>query len=488
MLIDHWKKISLTSAVLACALLAACSDSDSSDDDDDETAQVPIIGAFNAVPDLGAITLFTSDDDDEYSWGSLSFGGSVTSTVSDGEIGIRAETLLPTDDTTACAGDVDEDGEKDDDECTEIASTSIQINEDTDYMVVLYGQYEKTQILQFSKPLHVFDIEDEDEDGDAEDENLEIWFFHLAKSLGKVDVYLEAPGTNLSPVQVKGTLSSKGTFDGLVDEGEYVVTLTEEGNPEEVLFISDSFKLYAQTRVGFAIRDGAGEGTAPVKITLFRDQSKTLTDRYATTELRFAHAVPDGGDIDVYIDNEFEQTFTSELPFGESSEYGELGKNQLTNLSIDVTPAASPGVYLARKELDMTQGDRATYYFVGDTYDWNGVKLTDNVRRLATHAKLRLTNGASDTFDYYLVEQQENISSLYPDETLGFRETSGWVTYAPGTYDLIVTQSDSDTIAYSDTIKLEANGVYSVVTSTNTADPNAADANYFDDFKAAATE
>ncbi|WGL16576.1 DUF4397 domain-containing protein [Microbulbifer bruguierae] len=484
---DRWKISSLASVLILSGFLGACSGSGSDDDDEDST-QSPIIGAFNAVSDLESVTLFTFDNDDEYGWGTLGFGGSVSSGVSKGELGIRAEVILPTDDTTACAGDADEDGVKDDDECTEIASTSFNVQNDTDYMAILYGQYGDLEFLQYSKPLHVFDTEDEDEDGDPEDENLEIWFFHLAKDLGQVDVYLEAPGTNLSPVQVKGTVSPKDAFDGLVDEGEYVLTLTEVGNPQEVLFISNTFTLNAQTRVGFAIRQGAGVGTAPVKVTMFRDQSKTLTDRYATTELRFAHAVPEGDDIDVYIDNEFEETFTSGLAFGSDSVYGEISKSQLTDLSVDVTPAASPGVYLARKELDLTQGDKATYFFVGKSYDWNGVKVTDNVQRLATHAKLRLINGASDAFDYYLVEQDENISSLYPEESLDYRESSGWVKYNPGTYDLVVTFDGSDTIVYSDTIELNAGGIYSIITTVNSADPNAADAIYYDDFLTAEAE
>ncbi|WOX06224.1 DUF4397 domain-containing protein [Microbulbifer pacificus] len=488
MLSDHWKKPFLVYVLLLSGLLTACSDSGSSDDEDDEdSAQNPIIGAFNAVPDLDKITLFTSDDDEEYSWGTLSYGSSVTSSTSKGTLGVRAEVILPTDDTTACAGDADENGVKDDDECTEIASTSIAVANDTDYLVALYGNYGNIQFLQYSKPLHVFDTEDEDEDGDAEDENLEIWFFHLAQGLGKVDVYLEAPGTNLSPVQVKGTLSRKGSFDGLVDEGDYVITLTEVGNPENVLFISDSFTLSAQTRVGFAIRDGAGEGTSPVKVTLFRDQNKTLINRNATTELRFAHAVPEGEDIDVYIDDEFEQTFVTGLAFEKNSAYREISKSQLTNLSVDVTPTANPGVYLARKELDLAQGDRSTYYFVGKSYDWNGVKLTENVRRLATHAKLRLINGSTASYDYYLVDGDENISSLYADETLDYRENSGWVTYNPGTYNLVVALDGTDTVVYSANIQLEANGIYNLVTTINAADPNAADVVFFDDFASSET-
>lgn len=481
MFLNHSERPALAFLLLLSGLLAACSENDSRDNGDDEiNSQRPIIGAFNAVPDLDSITLFTSDDEKEYKWRTLLFGGSVTSSTSKGDIGIRAEVILPSDDTNACAGDINNDGIKNDDECTEIASTSITVANDTDYLVALYGNFGDLDFLEFSKPHHVFDVEDDGSDSAAKE--LEIWFFHLAQGLGKVDVYIEAPGTPLSPVQVKGTLTAKQTFDGLIDAGKYVITLTEVGNPENVLFISDSFSLNSKTRVGFAIRDGAGEGTSPIKVTLFRDQDKTLTNRYSTTELRFAHAIPESDIVDVYIDNEFENTFTKGLAFETSSNYGSISKSQLTNLSVDVTPTNNPGVYLARKELDLTQGDRSTYYFVGEYYDWNGVKITDNVRRLATHAKLRIINGSTKTYDYYVVAKDENISSLYADETLSFRENSGWVKYTPGSYNLVVTFDGTDTVVHSTNIELFANGIYSLVTTKNNSDPNMADVVYFDDF------
>ena len=487
MLFELRKKTSLVSVLVLCGFLGACSDSGSSDDDDSEdTSQNPVIGAFNAVSDLNEITLLTYDDDDEYRWADLGFGQGVTSTVAKGEIGLRAEIILPSDDTTSCAGDVDEDGIKDDDECTEIANDSIDVVKDTDYMVVLYGEYGDMEVLHYNKPLHVFDTEDEDEDGDAEDENAEVWFFNLTEALGEVDVYIEAPGTNLSPVQVKGTLAPKGNFSDLVDEGQYVITLTKPADPETVLFTSETFTITAQTRLALAIRDGAGEGPSPVKITVFRGQSKTLLDRNASTELRFAHAVPDGvpdGEgIDVYLANELTTPAISALAFAASSEYTEIAPSLLTDLSVDVTPTGNTGLYLARQELDLTQGQKATYYFVGDEYDWDGVKLADDVRRLATHAQLRLINGKNSNLDYYVVDQHENISTLSPTDTLSYRRSTGWEVYNPGTYDLVVTDASTDTIVYSDTIELVAGNIYSLVTTINSADPTAADAIYLDDF------
>lgn len=480
---DRWKFRPLFAILLLSCLVSGCLDSSEDDDDDDEELK-PTLGAFHAVSDMGTITVITADDDEETVWADLEFSNSVRSSVNDGTIDFRFETALPSDDTDSCQGDEDEDGVKDDDECTHIATGSVDISNDTEYMVVLYGSFDSPEVLQYEKPMHEFDTEDEDEDGDAEDENMEVWFFHLVEGLGEVDVYLEEPGTSLSAVQVRDTLSPTESFNALVDEGEYVLTLTEVADPSAVLFTSEAFTLSAQTRVGFAIREGAGEGTSPVKVTLFRDLNKTLLDRNATTELRFAHTVPEGENIDVFVGNDFTESFVGDLSFGESSDYGEIAPSALTNLSVDITPTDSAGMFLARKELDLTQGEQATYYFVGESSDWNGVKISDGVRRLATHAQFRLVNGADSELDYYVVEENDNISTLSPTESLSFRENSGWNRYDPGTYDIVVTEGDTDNVVYSDTVELSEGGIYTLVTTNNAADPTAADAVLLDDFAA----
>ncbi|WP_250462005.1 DUF4397 domain-containing protein [Microbulbifer litoralis] len=479
---NRWKLPAVCALLLAGGLFTGCESSSDDSSDDDEDDSQPRLAVFNAVSDMGTISVITGDDDEEEVWSHLDFAESVSAAVNDGEIDYRFETALPSDDIDTCVGDEDEDGVKDDDECTHLEEGSVDIVDGNEYLLVLFGKYQDMEVLQYEKERHLFDTEDEDEDGDAEDEDMEAWFLHLAEDLGEVDVYLEAPGTNLSPVQARDTFSLKGSFQTMVDEGEYVLTITEKADPTAVLFTSETFKLYAQTRVGFALRDGAGDGTSSIKVTLFRDQDKTLLDRNATTELRVAHTVPDGDNIDVYAGGDFTTPYETDLPFGESSDYREIAPGDLTNLSLDATPTGDAGLYLAREELDLTQGQKASFFFIGESSDWDGLKVNDDTRRIATHAQLRLINGASSTLDYYVVDQNDNISTLSATDSLSFRGSSGWLTFDPGTYDVVVTETGTDTIVFSDTIELAEDGLYTAVSTNNTADPTAADMVYLDDF------
>lgn len=479
MYVYRWRFPVLLSALLAVCFITGCDNGGDGGDDEHD----PALGVFHAVSDMGTITFITGEDDDELVWSDLEFGDGIVKTVSPEQYAINFDTALPSDDTDTCTGDTDNDGVKDDDECTRLAPGSINVLQGQEYMLVLYGGFDDLEVLEYEKTYHEFDTLDENEDGDTEDENMEIQFFHLAKTLGEVDVYLEPPGTNLSPTQVKGTLSLKEEFHTLVDEDEYVLTLTAVGDPDTVYFTSNAFTLNRQTRVAFAICDGAGSGTFAVRVSLFRDQSGTLVDRNAETVLRIAHVVPDGGNVDVFAGNDFSEPFAANLAFEQTSDYGTVNPGNLTDLSLDVTPAGDPGVFLAREEVDFTRGTQNTYFLIGASDDWDGVKLTDDLRRLATHSLFRLVNGASSVLDFYVVQPNSNISTLSPSVTLSFRQNSGWGRLDPGTYDIVLTSPGTSTIVYGpQTIELSAGGLYTVVATDNTADPTAADIVLLEDF------
>ncbi|MBN1379783.1 MAG: DUF4397 domain-containing protein [Gammaproteobacteria bacterium] len=478
--IREWKISSLFIALSAICLITGCND----DGDGDDELHDPVIGAFHAVSDMGTIAFMTGQDDDDTVWSQLEYGDGVVKTVDPEQYDINFDTALPEDDTDVCAGDSDEDGFKDDDECTRLAPGSINVLEGQEYLLFLYGGFEALEVLEYEKAYHEFDTKDEDEDGDPEDENMEVQFFHLSPALGnQVDIYLEPPGTYLSATQARGTLSLKEEFHALVDEDEYVLTLTAVGNPNTVYFTSEAFTLSRQTRVAFAICDGAGSGTFATRISLFRDQSGTLIDRNAETALRITHAVPDGDNADIYAYDNFADPFVANLAFSQASSYQIVSPSFLTDLSLDVTPAGNSGVFLAREEVDLTRGTQNTFFLVGESDDWDGLKLTDDNRRLATHSLLRLINGASSTLDFYVVEPNSNISTLSPTVSLTNRQNSGLGRLDPGTYDVALTTHNTSTVIYGPvTIDLSAGGLYSVIATDNTSDPTAADLVFLDDF------
>jgi uncharacterized protein DUF4397 len=467
-------------ALCLTSLLAGCDSGGGNDSGDGQRR--PLIGAVNAVSDMGAITFLREEEE----WVSLEFGSTTDfRSVDADQYDLNFDALLPGDETTICTGDDDGDDVKDDSECTRLSTVSINAIADHEYVVALVGTYANREIRVYDKAVHEFDTKDQSEDGDPEDTNLEVQFFHFASSLAAVDVYIEPPGTNLSPVQARGTLAAREAFDALVENGQYVITLTAVADPSTVYFTSDTLALDSQTRVAFAIYDGAGDGTSAIKITEFRDRGATLVDRNLSAQLRVAHAAPEAGRLDTFVGSDFSAPYFANLEFAKSSAYRAVGATELLGLDLDVMPAGNPFVFLTRKEIDLAKGDRSTFFILGSSASVDGLKSSDNVRRLATHAQLRLVNGATRTLDFYVAEHaKNNISTLGATAVLGPRASTGFQRFDPGQYDIVLTRTGTKTVAYGPYVAdLAGGGIYTIV-SADTGESTAARTVLFDDFQA----
>jgi hypothetical protein len=457
---------------LAAVIGAGCSGSSR----DEAGGNLPVLSGLHAVSDMGAITLLR----DEVVWSHLQFAEATDfRTVDPAFYAIDFDTLLPSDDTdwTSCRGDLDADGQPGANECTRLGSVSLNMLRDREYTVAILGRYGDHEILVYDKPFHEFDFDNDDET------ELEVQFFHLAPVLGEVDVYLEAPGASPSPAQARGTLSLKESFHTLVAQGDYVLSLTAVADPATPFFTSDTFRLDRRTRVVFAIRDGAGHDTSEVVVTQHRDRGATLLDRHRETELRITHAAPRIGNVDVYAANEFLEPFAADMAFEETSAYERIHPSNLLGLDLAFTPAGDPGVFLARERINLNRGERATFFLLGTPERLEGLKSSDQFRRLATHARIRLINGATQGLDYYVVDQGANITTLSPTAALSFRNSSGFLRFDPGTYDIVMTLRGTSSIAFGPlTVELEAGGVYTIV-GTATGESSTADVVLLDDFK-----
>jgi hypothetical protein len=464
-------------ALCLALALAGCDQSD--DDSGGEGARRPLIGAINAVSDMDAITFLREEEE----WTSLGFGTTTDfRSVDADQYDLNFDALLPGDETTGCTGDNDGNDVKDA-KCTRLSTVSINAIVNHEYLVALVGTYANREIHVYDKTYHEFDTRDQSEDGDPEDTNLEVQFFHFANSLGAIDVYLEQPGTNLSPVQARASLAAREALDALVDDGQYVITLTAVADPSTVYFTSETLTLDSQTRIAFAIHDGTGEGTSAIKITEFRDRGATLVDRNVATELRIAHAAPDAGRLDTFIDSDFSAPYVADLAFAQASGYKAVDATELLGLDLDVTPAGNPFVFLARKQIDLTKGERSTVFLLGSSASIDGLKSSDSVRRLATHAQLRLVNGATRTLDFYVAEHDKNnINTLSATAVVTSRSSTGFQRFDPGRYDVVLTRSGTKTVAYGPYVAdLAGGGIYTIL-SADTGESTAARVVLFDDF------
>ncbi len=437
----------------------------------------PLLAAFNAVSDMRSITFLREEE----AWAALAFGeATVFRSVDADQYDLNFDTILPGDETTECTGH-DGNGIKDDDECTRLVSQSVNVIPDHEYVVALLGRWGDLRVQVYDKLVHHFDTTSDD--GDPEDDTAEVQFFHWFDDLPAVDVYLARPGANLSPVDALTTLSSSEEFHGIVDDGDYVITLSPVADPANPLYTSQTFTLRKQTRVAFAILPGAGDGTSSIKVVRFRDQAGMLLDRRVATELRFANVVTGGGSFDVYIEEDFVQPFVADLAEGNVSDYVVVPPGAVTDLDIEITPAGNPAVLLGREQVDLARGERATFVIFGSAGRLDGMRVPDPFRRISTHARLRMINVASGRLDFFVVPTGSNINTLSPTAELGATATTGLIDFDPERYDIVLTRAGTDEVVFGpETVDLEGGGIYTIIATDTGNHLNSVDALLLDDF------
>jgi len=450
----------ISTVCIAAALVvlgtAGCSKSHSNGDGSTK----PLLAAFNAAPDMPDVTFLRVEE----VWSSMAFAsGTAYRSVDADTYTLNFDSLLPGDQTASCQGDVNKNGAKDTNECTRVATQSVNVVNGHEYLVALTGKYGALAVRVYDDAPHVFD--NVTTDGNGVDTNLQVQIFNWSSALGAVDVYLEPPGTNLSVTQVKATLQPGDEFNGLVDSGDYVLTITPVGNPSAPVYTSDNVTLSQQTRVGFAIFDGTSDTTSAVRVTRFRDQGGDLLDRRQPTLLRAANVSPAVGTVDVYAQEDYTHPIFPALALNQETQYVTLDPTWLAMLELDVTPTGNVGVLLKRDVLTFTKGQRTTYFLAQTaTGAFNGLTGVDQTRRLAPYAQLRAVNSFGSSLDFYVIPHGNNVFTSTINESLSTASVGASQQFAPGDFDIIIAKSGTDTFVYGpQQVTLAGGGIYTIV-------------------------
>jgi hypothetical protein len=445
----------LIAAALVGLVVSGCSKSHGSGNG----SVKPLLAAFNAAADMPDVTFLRVEE----VWSSMPFAsGTAYRSVDPDTYTINFDSLLPGDATTSCQGDVNKNGVKDTNECTRVATESVNVVNGHEYLAALTGKYGALAVRVYDDTPHVFD--NITTDGNGVDTNLQVQIFNWSSALGPVDVYLEPPGTNLSVTQVKATLQPGDEFNGLVDSGDYVLTITPVGNPSAPVYTSDDVTLSQQTRVGFAIFDGTSDTTSAVRVTRFRDQGGDLLDRRQPTLLRAANVAPSVGTVDIYAQEDYTHALFSALALNQETQYVTLDPTWLAMLELDVTPTGNVGVLLKRDELSFTKGQRTTYFLAQtSTGAFNSLTGVDATRRLAPYAQLRTVNSFGSSLDFYIIPHGNNVFTSTINESLSTASVGVSQQFAPGSFDIIIAKSGTDTFVYGpQQVTLAGGGIYTI--------------------------
>jgi hypothetical protein len=138
------------------------------------------------------------------------------------------------------------------------------------------------------------------------------------------------------------------------------------------------------------------------------------------------------------------------------------------NYNVAVTVAGNPGaIAIGPVDLDLPAGVRHSILAVGQLANIEPLILTDDPRRVATNAKVRIVHAsptAADV-DIYVTAVGADIASVSPTLTnVAFKANTGFLAVQAGDYDVTVTPAGTKTPAIGPaTISIVDGGVYTAV-------------------------
>lgn len=340
-----------------------------------------------------------------------------------------------------------------------IDSFSQQVVHGTDYLIVLTEAGGSAVHLVLEKPPF------------SSTSETEARAVHAAPAGQPVDVFITAPDADLAAATPIGSVAFEQATDPLLlAPGDYVLTLTEAGNPANVLFASAPFTLGAGASNAFVITGDGGEGLAPYSVVVAGTGSGQLFDKNAFSGVEIVNAAADGAPRDVYLDADFSAPIAAAIPGNGVTMQLPVaaGTRKLT-----VTPAGNPGVVEAELSFTATATRRQTALIAGDPGGLKIAGIQDDPRPVVGESKVRFMNGATlfTGLAFFIVQPGVDVLSgtVSPVTTLTPAGLSARFSIPPGTYDVVLGDpSTSTVVAGPQSLTFSDGGLYTIL-ATNGA-------------------
>jgi len=429
-------------ALLALVSLAACRNESM-----DLPPDIGVFRALHAIPAAGVLTL-TLDDNE---LGDFDFN-QIRGIIRPGDLNhqVLIDVKLPGADSPT--------------ERLETLSVATAVDRVT--TLVVNGTIDHPNVLTWQQPAR--DWATEAADATSPLTVLEVSYGNASLSRGALDFYLGPK--NFDPTTSTPVASldySELQAKSQIDAGSYQVVVTPSGDPTTELYRSAELALPAATSLLFVAYDSDlrdDSGTPWLSVRSLGDGFSNLQPNQKVPGLvRVLHAAADTGPLDVFTTDD--QVFLiSGLAFGSVSPYAIA---PFASTSFTITPTGQPD-------------DAVSGFFAGglptvaETMMTGGAPdalftatFIDDTRRVVTEAKVRLLQASTNVtiIDAYFVDPGASIDNVPPTTfALNQQLASISIPMAAGSYDLVITQSNTKDIVGGPTrVTFKNNGLYGIV-------------------------
>jgi len=427
-----------TKLVVVCSMLAiAACDSDNDNVQPQQPIEPPAatlkVQVLHASPDAPAVNVLV--DGAEVLSGVDYKVGSSQLTLDEGTYTIQVDGILPGG-NAAVIGPVD-----------------LDLAGDTIYTIVAVNDVAAIEPVVISQP-----------DIAVSAGSARLFVLHGSAAAPTVDVFVTTPGADLAASAPVGTFSFKEAIGPAeVAAGDYQIRVTAAGDPSAVVFDSGTVTLADGDDLTIAAVPNTSGGGAPISLVALNGAgSLVLLDANTPTSLQVIHASPDAPAVDIVVDG---GVLVPGLAFPQATGFVEVPGS---TYNVSVTVAGNPGaIAIGPVDLDLVAGERYSIFAVGQLAAIEPLILTDDPRRVATNAKVRIVHAsptAADV-DIYVTAVGADINVEAPTlENIPFKANTGFLALPAGDYDVTVTPTGTKTAAIGPaTISVSDGGVYTAV-------------------------
>ncbi|MDJ0928272.1 MAG: DUF4397 domain-containing protein [Gammaproteobacteria bacterium] len=342
------------------------------------------------------------------------------------------------------------------------------LDEDTDYTVLAIGNTSDL-LANGPRPLQALVLANPDTEVSAGSARAQV--VHASPAAPEVRVFVTAPGADLATATPLGDFSfgeNLGPVEVPADTYQIRVTLpfTPPAAPV-VVYDAGNVPLGDGDDVVVVAVNNTNAGDAPISLlVLAGDAVLELLDVGTPANVRAVHASPDTVPVDVIVENDFANPLVADLAFPDFSGYAAPPAG---TYNVKVVDAATQSVNPLELDLTLEAGLQYSVIAAGFFNDLqtDSLVLVDDNRRIATEGRVRIVHASPSAgpVDIYVVAPGTDILTATPAfENVFFGADTGYVSLAPGSYDLAVTPAgDPDTVAIGAPIQVNATGIYTAI-------------------------